>query len=125
MYFLSPRRILTGLMVVGLAVAMLLPLNFHRLFLNGTDKFVHLAAFGLLVLPAAFSRRVPRGLLFGGLFVGAAIFGGAIELIQPHFGRSADLNDWVADMAGAALGLLLARLGIRRIQLGAELALGL
>ena len=117
MYFLSPRRILTGLMAAGLAVAMLWPVNVPQSVPNGTDKLVHLAAFALLVLPAAFSRRVPRGLLFGGLFIGAAIFGGAIELIQPHFGRSADLHDWVADMLGAALGLLLARF-IRRIKYG-------
>ena len=113
MYFLSPRRILTGLMAASLAVAMLCPVDVS--VPSGTDKLVHLAAFGLLVLPAALSRRVPLGLLFVGLFIGAAAFGGAIELIQPQFGRSADINDWVADMAGAALGLLLA-LGIRRIR---------
>ena len=117
MYFLSPRRILTGLLAAALAVAMLWPVDVPQSLPNGTDKLVHLAAFGLLVMPAAFSRRVPRGLLFGGLFVGAAIFGVAIELIQPYFGRSADLNDWVADILGAGLGLLLARF-IRRLKFG-------
>lgn len=117
MHFLSPRRILTGLLAAGLAVAMLWPVDVPKSVPSGTDKLVHLAAFGLLVLSAAFSRPVPRGLLFGGLFVGAVIFGGAIELIQPHFGRSADLNDWAADMLGAALGLLLARF-IRRLKFG-------
>jgi VanZ family protein len=108
MYFLSSRRILTSLMALGLAVVMLTPVDVPQSVPSGTDKLVHLAAFGLLVLPAALSRRVPLALLFVGLFVGAAAFGGVIELIQPHFGRSADVNDWVADMAGAALGLLLA-----------------
>ena len=117
MYLLSPRRILTGLMAAGLAVAMLWPVDVPQSVPSGTDKLIHLAAFGLLVLPAAFSRRVRREVLFGGLFVGAAIFGGAIELIQPHFGRSANLNDWVADMVGAGLGLLLARF-VRRIKPG-------
>ncbi|WP_438992317.1 VanZ family protein [Lentibacter sp.] len=115
MYFLSPRRILTGLIAVALAVAMLTPLDVPQSVPSYTDKLVHLAAFGLLVLPAALSRRVPLSLLFVGLFIGAAAFGGVIELIQPHFGRSADINDWLADMAGAALGLLLA-LGIRHIR---------
>lgn len=115
MYFLSPRRIITALLAAGLAVAMLTPVDVPQSVPSGTDKLVHLAAFGLLVLPAALSRRVPLGLLFVGLFIGAVAFGGAIELIQPQFGRSADINDWVADMAGAALGLLLA-LGIRRIR---------
>ncbi|WP_435140759.1 VanZ family protein [Pseudopelagicola sp. nBUS_19] len=114
MYFLSPRRIITALLAAGLAVAMLTPVDVPQSVSSGTDKLVHLVAFGLLVLPAALSRRVPLGLLFVGLFIGAAAFGGAIELIQPQFGRSADVNDWVADMVGAAAGLLLA-LGIRRI----------
>lgn len=117
MYFLSPRRILTGLIAAGLTVAMLWPVDVPQAVPTGTDKLVHLLAFGLLVLPAALSPHVPRGLLFGGLFIGAAAFGGAIELIQPHFGRSADFNDWVADMAGAALGLMVA-LVIRRIRAG-------
>ena len=117
MYLLSPRRILTGLLAAGIAVAMLWPVEVPQSFPSGTDKLVHLAAFALLVLPAAFSRRVSRGLLFGGLFFGATVYGAAIEIIQPHFGRSADLNDWVADMLGAALGLLLARF-IRRIKFG-------
>jgi VanZ family protein len=116
MYFLSPRRILTGLLAAALAIAMLWPLDLPKSVPNGTDKLVHLLAFGLLVLPAAFSCRVPRGLLFGGLFVGAAVFGGTIELIQPHFGRSADLNDWMANMLGTTLGLLLAR-SVRRVRL--------
>ena len=28
-------------------------------------------------------------------------FGGAIELIQPSFNRSADVNDWIADIIGS------------------------
>ena len=36
---------------------------------------------------------------------GASAFGGLIELIQPHFNRSADLYDWVADTLGVCLGI--------------------
>ena len=39
------------------------------------------------------------------VFIGASAFGGAIELIQPSFNRSADFNDWVADVVGVALGI--------------------
>ena len=39
------------------------------------------------------------------VFVGASAFGGIIELIQPSFNRSADVNDWVADIVGVALGI--------------------
>ena len=93
---------------------MFTPVDVRQSVASGTDKVVHLAACRLLVLPAALWRRVTLGLLFIWLFVGAAAFGGAVELIQPYFSCIADVNDWVADMAGAALGLLLA-LGIRRI----------
>ena len=39
------------------------------------------------------------------VFVGASAFGGAIELIQPSFNRSADINDWLADVVGVILGI--------------------
>ena len=45
----------------------------------------------------------PLGLL--PVFIGASAFGGAIELIQPSFNRSADMNDWVADTVGVAMGI--------------------
>ena len=35
-------------------------------------------------------------------------FGGLIEIIQPSFGRSADMHDWIADIAGVGLGIALA-----------------
>ena len=44
------------------------------------------------------------------VFIGASAFGGIIELIQPSFGRSADMQDWIADVAGVALGIVLALL---------------
>ena len=51
MYLLYPRT-LTGLMAEDLAVAMLLPVEVPQSFPSNTDKFVHLAAFGLLVRAA-------------------------------------------------------------------------
>jgi len=38
--------------------------------------------------------------------MGASAFGGLIELIQPTFNRSADTNDWIADIMGVVLGIL-------------------
>ena len=29
------------------------------------------------------------------------------QLIQPSFGRSADMQDWIADIAGVGLGIML------------------
>jgi VanZ family protein len=39
------------------------------------------------------------------LLLSASAFGGLIELIQPHFNRSADLYDWTADTLGVCLGI--------------------
>ena len=68
---------------------------------EGSDKLVHLIAFAALAFPLARTGRI--GLL--PVFIGASAFGGAIELIQPSFNRSADVNDWIADIAGVALGI--------------------
>jgi len=62
---------------------------------------VHFVAFAALAFPLARTGRI--GLL--PVFVGASAFGGAIELMQPSFNRSADINDWIADIVGVLLGI--------------------
>ena len=62
---------------------------------------MHFAAFAALAFPLARTGRF--GLL--PVFIGASAFGGAIELIQPSFNRSADVNDWVVGMVGVILGI--------------------
>ena len=68
---------------------------------EGSDKLVHFIAFAALAFPLASTGRF--GLL--PVFIGAAGFGGLIELVQPSFNRSADVNDWVADIIGVILGI--------------------
>jgi VanZ family protein len=69
-------------------------------------------AFVALAFPLARTGRL--GLL--PVFIGASAFGAIIELIQPAFNRSADLNDWAADTLGALIGISLglAYRGLRR-----------
>ena len=80
------------------------------------DKVAHMTAFGVL---AAFThiawRRthpafpVVRRLLV--ILIGVAIFGASDELHQYFVpGRSCDVYDWMADVAGGALGLALTSL---------------
>jgi len=90
-------------LIVGLAltVAMLWPLDAPPPFPEGSDKLVHLIAFAALAFPLARTGRL--GL--PSVFIGASAFGGAIELIQPMFNRSADLNDWIADTIGIGCGI--------------------
>ena len=97
---------LTLIVTAVLTVAMLWPIHQPRPAPDGTDKFVHLIAFAALAFPLARTGRF--GLM--PVFVGASVFGGLIELIQPSFGRSADMQDLIADIVGVVLGIMLALL---------------
>ena len=97
---------LTLIVTTVLTVAMLWPINQPPIAPDGTDKIVHLIAFAALAFPLARTGRI--GLI--PVFVGASAFGGLIELIQPSFGRSADMQDWIADIAGVVLGIMFALL---------------
>ena len=92
---------LTIIVTLTLSVAMLWPLEAPPPGPEVSDKLVHLIAFAALAFPLARTGRF--GLL--PVFVGASAFGAAIELIQPSFNRSADINDWVADIVGVMLGI--------------------
>ena len=92
---------LTLIVLLALTVAMLWPLEAPPPAPEGSDKLVHFIAFAALAFPLARTGRF--GLL--PVFIGASAFGGAIELIQPSFNRSADVNDWVADVVGVILGI--------------------
>ena len=94
---------LTLIVTLILTVAMLWPMDQPPPTPEGSDKLVHLAAFAALAFPLARTSRVSLLLIF----IGASAFGGLIELIQPTFNRSADLNDWIADILGVMLGIAL------------------
>ena len=97
---------LTLIVTAALTVAMLWPINQPPPAPDGSDKVVHLTAFAALAFPLARTGRF--GLI--PVFVGASAFGGIIEVIQPSFGRSADMQDWIADIAGVGFGIVLALL---------------
>ena len=94
---------LTIIVTLTLTIAMLWPLETPPLAPEGSDKLMHFIAFAALAFPLARTGRF--GLL--PVFIGASTFGGAIELIQPSFNRSADINDWIADIVGVILGISL------------------
>ena len=94
---------LTLIVTLILTVALLWPINQSPPAPEGIDKLVHLAAFAALVFPLARTGRVSLLLVF----IGASAFGGLIELIQPTFNRSTDINDWIADILGVVLGIAL------------------
>ena len=92
---------LTLIFSLILTVAMLWPLDQPPPTPEGGDKLVHVIAFAALAFPLARTGRL--GLL--PVFIGASTFGGVIELVQPSFNRSADFNDWIADLVGVIFGI--------------------
>ena len=86
------------------------PLPGGRSRWKSLDKAEHFSAYaGLTVLLCAtgamWVKASPR--LFGGVFGLVAVYGAFDELTQLLVpSRSADLRDWVADLAGAGAGIL-------------------
>ena len=93
--------LLTIIVTLTLTVAMLWPLEAPPPAPEGSDKLVHFVAFAALAFPLARTGRF--GLM--PVFIGASAYGGIIEIIQPSFNRSADVNDWIADVVGVVLGI--------------------
>ena len=98
--------LLTLIVTTVLTVAMLWPINQPPPGPDGSDKVVHLIAFAALAFPLARTGRF--GLI--PIFITTSAYGGIIEVLQPSFGRSADMQDWIADITGVALGMMLALL---------------
>ena len=92
---------LTLIMMTILTLGMLWPIKEPHQALEGADKLVHFFAFAAIAFPLARTGRFSLLLVF----IGASVFGGVIELIQPSFNRDANIGDWIADSLGALLGL--------------------
>jgi VanZ family protein len=60
-------------------------------------------AFAALILPGTLLYL--RSLIW--LIPAALVFGAAIERVQPLVGRSAEIEDFMADVVGVACGLIL------------------
>lgn len=95
---------LTVLIALALCIATLSP-GMPAVGPQGSDKWQHFGGFALLVLPLSYARP-GWGLP---ILIGAAAFGGLIELVQPSVGRDAEWADLAADIAGAATGILAMR----------------
>ena len=70
---------------------------------GSADKVLHLLAYAVAILPLTQHKTQPR-LIFA---MGVLIWSGAIELVQPFVGRSANLMDLAANAVGLSLGLAL------------------
>ncbi len=85
----------------------------------GADKVEHMVAY--MAFAASWcAAGVPRWRRMLLVVVLAALVGGLIELVQPGFGRDADVLDLLADLTGAALGVPLALLAARLLARGGD-----
>ncbi len=100
---------MTFLLALVIAVLTLMPMPAGGSGVPGSDKLHHFLAFACLAFPLPLLR--PRLTIW--VILAVILYGGAIELIQPFFGRQAEWADLLADALGAVVGAVVARqLGI-------------
>lgn len=93
---------LTAILSLAILILSLIPLPAPPA-VPGTDKLHHLIAFAALTLPCA--ALYPRALLW--VLPAIVLEAGLIEIVQPYVSRMREWADFVADMKGVAIGLVL------------------
>ena len=89
---------------VALFIGTHVPVPPDVLQIAGSDKTLHFLAYlGLSLLIAVCVR--PRGWTYLWVLLGLAAYGALDELLQISVRRTADIVDWLADVAGVAVGL--------------------
>ncbi|MGE0290667.1 MAG: VanZ family protein, partial [Bradyrhizobium sp.] len=103
---------LLGILIVALPVlALVFKLPSHPQIFGVLNNAAHAPVFGAQAIAIfCLLRRFPalvRWRRYVAAFLLAIAAGGAIEMIQPLFGRGAEWGDWLNDALGAAAGLAL------------------
>jgi len=102
------------------------PLPFVPSSILDHDKLLHGALYGVLgalLMGATAGFGLAAGRAFALALLLASAYGASDEFHQSFVpGRTADVGDWVADTAGAALGASLAAAGLRRRRARASIA---
>jgi VanZ family protein len=97
-------RFLTLALALIIAILTLMPMPPGPVGISWLDKLSHFLAFGALAVPL--SWRYPAQ--WRAVALAVIAYGGAIEIVQPHVGRSAEWADLLADALGAFAGAWLA-----------------
>jgi len=100
-------------LAVGLAVvvvgASLLPASGGDSLPPNADKLLHLAGYAAIAFAAGMSPRPATDRALVAVLLGVVALGAVVEVVQPTVGRTASGLDAVANLAGAAVGVLVAR----------------
>lgn len=76
----------------------------------GLDKLLHLSAYAFLTFAVMLGWEMTVGALqakhYFAVWLVGAVYGMVDEATQIPVGRTADMNDWLADVAGIVLGLI-------------------
>ena len=91
------RHVLIALFWAALLITLYMTLRPVTVVVPGSDKTQHAITFGTLMLLYGVAY-VGRPLIIGAMTLG--FLGGLIEIVQPCFGRSQDVRDWIADLVG-------------------------
>jgi len=76
--------------------------------IGGLDKLAHVSAYGAITLLFVLSLRTCPTMLSASLLFSAILAIGALdELTQPFFSRTASLTDWLANIVGTFIVLLI------------------
>ncbi|MFC3088381.1 VanZ family protein [Tabrizicola soli] len=87
-------------LALGMIIAVLTLAPMPAVSPVGSDKVYHILAFAGLAFPLPLVR--PRLTIW--VVLGVIAYGGAIEMVQPFFGRQAEWADLLADGIGAVVG---------------------
>jgi VanZ family protein len=113
--FLKLSRKIWLVLLVGYWICLTIATHYPKLNapeIPGSDKTAHVLVYlGLMLFWSGWAMTYPitiKNLIKGWLIVLAA--GAMDEITQPMFQRFADFNDWLADGAGATVGVTIAML---------------
>ncbi len=88
------------------------------------DKVLHFVGFAALGIVGIWrlngTSRPIRLAEAAVVLAGLAVYAAVDELTQPYFGRSCEFGDWVADVCGAFIGVLIGLACHRRTQATVE-----
>ncbi|MCC6491910.1 MAG: VanZ family protein [Pirellulales bacterium] len=87
-----------------------------------SDKLLHFSGYALLTVVVLAGWELSIGVLeakhYFAVWLAGTLYGAIDELTQPMVGRTCDVNDWAADVAGLLGGLLAFGIGaaiVRRL----------